>query len=105
MACLKHGGCKDRHLGFLLRDLSIRAITLSYAYSAVHIPGRRKKHADSLSLFNSQPFFQDVLSEATSSLEVPGILLRQLVSPLDQKWQQLLGIALLLLLLLLIYLK
>lgn len=81
VACLKHGGCRDRHLAFLLRELAIKAITLSFTYSAVHIPGRRNKHADALSRFHFQAFFQDVPNAATTSLPVPDELLRHLVFP------------------------
>ena len=43
VSCLKYGSCRDRHLAFLLRDLAIKAITSSFTYSAVHIPGCRNQ--------------------------------------------------------------
>ena len=81
VACLKFGSGRDRHLAFLLRHLAMKAIMCSFTYSAIHIPGCRNQHADSLSRFNFQKFFQDVPNAATTSLPVPDQLLRQLVFP------------------------
>ena len=81
VSCLKYGSCRDRHLAFLLRDLAIKAITSSFTYSAVHIPGCRNQQADALSRFQFQKFFQDAPDAATTSLQVPDALLKQLVFP------------------------
>ena len=55
--CLKKRSCKDRHLSFLLRELSLAAILHSFTFTAVHIPGIKNKEADALSRFDFQAFF------------------------------------------------
>eukprot|EP00112_Aurelia_sp_Birch-Aquarium-sp1_P013521 Seg2871.1 transcript_id=Seg2871.1/GoldUCD/mRNA.D3Y31 product="Polyprotein P3" protein_id=Seg2871.1/GoldUCD/D3Y31 len=55
--CLKKRSCKDRHLSYLLRELSLAAILHSFTFTAVHIPGIMNREADALSRFEFQAFF------------------------------------------------
>ncbi len=81
VSLLRQGSCRDRHLSFLLRELTILAICNSFTFTAVHIPGKCNVHADALSRFNFQAFHSACPEAAPCSLPVPQTLLRKLVFP------------------------
>ena len=78
---LRQGSCKDRHLAFLLRELSILAVLHSFTFTAVHIPGCRNVQADALSRSDFQAFFKAAPDADTVSLTIPERLLHQLTFP------------------------
>ena len=53
---LHNWSCKDRHLAFLLRELSKQAVLHSFTFYAIHIPGKYIVKADLLSRFKLQEF-------------------------------------------------
>lgn len=78
---LRQGSCKDRHLAFLLRELSIVAVLHSFTFTAVHIAGCRNVQADALSRSDFQAFFKAAPDADTISLVIPERLLHQLTFP------------------------
>eukprot|EP00795_Rhopilema_esculentum_P007294 gene7294-12994_t len=78
---LRQGSCKDRHLAFLLRELTILAILHSFTFTAIHIPGARNEQADALSRSDFQAFFRAVPTADTSSIAIPEGLLQHLLFP------------------------
>ena len=81
VAVLQRGLCKDRHLAYLLRELTIYAVLHSFTFHAVHIPGVYNVHADALSRFNFQLFRASVPNADSSSLTIPDWLLTKLLHP------------------------
>ena len=81
VSLLQRGSCKDRHLAFLLRELSMIAILGDFTFTAVHIPGVVNKHADALSRFKFQEFANAVPDAASTSLPIPDNLIHQLLFP------------------------
>ena len=53
---LRLGSCKDRHLAFLLRQLSISTLLHSFIFTAMHIAGCQNFQADALSRSDFQAF-------------------------------------------------
>ena len=49
VACLRSGLCCDRHMDFLLCELSISATVSSFTFTAVYILGKFNQPADALS--------------------------------------------------------
>ena len=78
---LRQGSCKDRHLAFLLRELTILAILHSFTFTAIHVPGARNEQADALSRSDFQAFFRAVPTADTSSIAIPEGLLQRLLFP------------------------
>ena len=81
VALLRQGSCRDRHLAFLLRELSIIAFHKSFTLTSVHVPGHRNVKADALSRFNFQAFHSAAPDAALNSLPIPEVLLRKLLFP------------------------
>ena len=79
--CLKNGTCRDRHLAYLLRELSILAILANFTFTAVHLPGVKNQLADALSRFDFQAFFEAVPTAAAVSEEIPQNFLHRLLFP------------------------
>ena len=75
------GSCRDRHLAFLLRELTMRAILCSFTFYAVHIPGKINVHADLLSRLKLQEFRRIAPDAASASLVIPPVLLQKLLCP------------------------
>ena len=88
VCCLRNGSCRDGHLCFLLRELSITAVTQNFTFTAIHLPGCENKAADALSRFNFQTFYKSTVMENMQCQTVPQDLLA--VSSLNQSWQHLL---------------
>ena len=59
VSCSQGCFCKDRHLAFLLRELSIVAILSNFSFTSSHISGSRNCQADALSRFKFQEFFSN----------------------------------------------
>ncbi len=79
---LRQGSCRDRHLAFLLRELSMLAVVKSFTFTAVHVPGARNVQADALSRFDFQAFFDAAPTADLTSVPVPqDVLLRLLFPP------------------------
>ncbi len=76
--CLRNGTCKEKHLAFLLRELSLLAVLKHFTFTAAHIPGRKNSKADALSRFNFQAFHKD--APLTKIQSVPRELLLHLIS-------------------------
>ena len=81
VCCLKTGSCKNRHLAFLLRELTILAITNSFTFTATHIEGVKNRKADALSRFELQDFFRECPDMNRKPLEVPQDFLQHLLFP------------------------
>ena len=81
VCCLRNGSCRDRHLCFLLRELSITAVTQNFTFTAIHVPGCENKAADALSRFNFQTFYENTVVENMQCQTVPQDLLAYLLSP------------------------
>ena len=81
VAVLQRGLCKDRHLAYLLRELTICVVLHSFTCHAVHIPGSRNVHADALSRFHFQLFREAVPNAGSTSLPLPDWLLTKLLFP------------------------
>eukprot|EP00794_Sanderia_malayensis_P013029 gene13029-biopygen10387 len=79
--CLQNGTAKDRHLAFLLRELTILAITLNFTFTAVHLPGKQNTSADALSRFDLQTFAHHSPDADPLPREVPLEFLMQLIFP------------------------
>eukprot|EP00794_Sanderia_malayensis_P001375 gene1375-biopygen1124 len=79
--CLQNGTAKDRHLAFLLRELSILAITQHFTFTAIHLPGRKNQAADALSCFDFQTFVRLVPDADRLPLEIPAEFLGRLLFP------------------------
>ncbi len=79
--CIKNTACKDRHLSFLLRELTTIAIMSSFTFTAVHIPGVQNSKADALSRFDLQKF-RELSPQATlEPIQVSQMALRHLLFP------------------------
>ena len=76
--CLRNGTCSEKHLAFLLRELSLLAVKNNFTFTAAHIPGCENSKADALSRFNFQAFHKDV--PVTKIQSVPRELLLRLIS-------------------------
>lgn len=76
--CLRNGTCNEKHLAFLLRELSLLAVKNNFTFTAIHIPGRENRKADALSRFNFQAFHKD--APLTKIQSVPRDLLVRLIS-------------------------
>ena len=81
VSCLKNGACKDRHLSFLLRELSLLAITLDFTFTAIHIPGVKNAKADALSRFDFQRFREIAPQAAPKPKKVSQVLTSHLLFP------------------------
>ena len=79
--CLINGTCRDRHLAYLLRELSIMAILNNFTFTAIHLPGVQNRQADALSRFDFQAFFEAAPTAAPASEEIPQIFLHHLLFP------------------------
>ena len=73
--------CKDRHLAFLLRELTLQAIFYSFTFSATHIPGVHNIHADALSRLNFQAFHRAAPDADIVSTPFPMEVLTRLLCP------------------------
>ena len=91
VSCSQGCFCKDRHLAFLLRELSIVAILSNFSFTSSHISGSRNCQADALSRFKFQEFFQISGSSNVRNESVVQHAALSGVSSLDQKWQYLLS--------------
>ena len=80
VSCLRGGFCRDRHLAFLLREVSTFAILLNFSFSSSHVAGRENVLADALSRFKFQEFFNST-KQTMVQRDVPPNLLRRLVFP------------------------
>ena len=80
-ATLKSGLCRDRHLAFCLRELSLRAILNNFTFSAVLIPRKVNKASAALSRFRFKEFKSIVPDANSASLYVPPRLLHKLLFP------------------------
>ena len=80
VSCLQGCFCKDRHLAFLLRELSIVAILSNFSFTSSHISGSRNCQADALSRFKFQEFFKSV-DHPMSEMKVSSSMLLYLVFP------------------------
>ena len=80
VSCLRGGFCRDRHLAFLLREVSTFAILLNFSFSSSHVAGRENVLADALSRFKFQEFFNST-KQIMVQRDVPPNLLRRLVFP------------------------
>ena len=78
---LKHGSCRDHHLAFLLRELTLIAITNHFTFTAIHIPGSNNTLADALSRFNFQAFFAAAPDADSISSPLPPGALHYLLFP------------------------
>eukprot|EP00112_Aurelia_sp_Birch-Aquarium-sp1_P012765 Seg2688.4 transcript_id=Seg2688.4/GoldUCD/mRNA.D3Y31 product="hypothetical protein" protein_id=Seg2688.4/GoldUCD/D3Y31 len=78
--CLINGTCRDRHLAFLLRKLSILPILNNFTFTAIK-NGVKNGLADALSRFNFQAFFEAAPTAATVSEEIPQTFLHRLLFP------------------------
>ena len=76
---LRQGSCKDRHLAFLLMELTILAIL--HSFTAIHVPCARNEQADALSGSDFQAFFRAVQTADTSSIAIQEGLLQHLLFP------------------------
>ena len=81
VSCLKNGTCRDRHLSFLLRELSLLAITLSFTFTAIHIPGTMNAKADALSRFDFQRFPERAPQAVLKPVKVSQVLTNHLLFP------------------------
>eukprot|EP00112_Aurelia_sp_Birch-Aquarium-sp1_P003277 Seg1363.36 transcript_id=Seg1363.36/GoldUCD/mRNA.D3Y31 product="Polyprotein P3" protein_id=Seg1363.36/GoldUCD/D3Y31 len=79
---LRQGSCRDRHLAFLVRELSMIAFHKSLTFTSVHIPGPRNVKADALSRFNFQAFHSSAAPDAALNLlPIPEAFLQKLLFP------------------------
>ena len=78
---LRKGACRDRHLAYLLRELTLLAIRHSFSFFATHIPGVRNTHADALSRFNLQVFKAAVPDADPNPTVIPQAFLLHLLFP------------------------
>ena len=83
--CIRKGLCKDRHLAFLLRELSIVAITSDFLFTSSHVTSKEKYQADALSRLKFQDCRSAIPSITHCPRDVPQDLLMRLVSP---PWMQ-----------------
>ena len=81
LSTLKSGLCRDRHLAFCLRELAIRAVLGNFTFSAVFVPGKVNKAADSLSRFRFKEFRSLVPHADSAGAEIPHLLLHKLLFP------------------------
>ncbi len=81
VALLRRGSCKDRHLAFLLGELTLAAIQHSFAFTAIHVPGKRNVQADALSRSNFQAFHRARPDAEPLPLTIPQPLLQKLLFP------------------------
>ena len=81
VCCLKTGSCKNRQLAFLLRELTILAITNSFTFMATHIEGVKNQKADAWSRFELQEFFRECPGMNRKPPEVPQDFLQHLLFP------------------------
>ena len=81
LSTLKSGLCRDRHLAFCLRELAIRAVLGNFTFSAVFVPGKVNKAADSLSRFRFKEFRSLVPHADSAGAKIPHLLLHKLLFP------------------------